>query len=121
VVATFATGILALAWIAIHETAGLFMFAGIYGFASGGFVSLPPPTIVSLSPNLSVLGTRMGMCFAVSSLGLLIGTPISGQILSKAHSWAGLQAFSGATIFLTAVIILCTRVVKAGLKVNVKA
>src|SRR4051812_37245056 len=39
---TFMTAILALAWIGIHDSAGLFVFAAIYGFASGGFVSLPP-------------------------------------------------------------------------------
>ena len=117
---TFLTAILALVWIGVHNTPGLFVFSAIYGFASGGFVSLPPPTLVALSPNLQVLGTRMGMSFAVASVGLLIGSPISGQILIQAHSWQGLQAFSGCTIFVTAVLVLFTRIAKGGWDPRVK-
>lgn len=83
-------------------------------------MSLPPPVIVSLSPSIGVLGTRMGMCFGFSSLGVLIGSPLGGQILSRAHSWSGLQAFSGATIFVTAILILAARISKGGLKIKVK-
>ena len=81
--------LLAFIWIGIHNAAGLIVFASMYGFFSGTFVSLPPAAIVSISPSLDVVGTRMGMSFGVASLGLLIGTPIAGAIL--AHGWPGLQ------------------------------
>ncbi|KKA20232.1 hypothetical protein T310_5738 [Rasamsonia emersonii CBS 393.64] len=68
--------LLAFAWISIHNTAGLIVFCILYGFFSGTFVSLPPTTIVTLSPNLGVVGVRMGMNFTLAAVGLLVGTPI---------------------------------------------
>lgn len=114
------TGILALCWIAIKNTAGLIVLATFYGFCSGGFVSLPPVAIISLTPDLRTVGTRMGMCFGICSLGLLVGTPVGGAILTRTGSYVGLQLFSGATIFATGLLLVATRVVKAGWKIRVK-
>ncbi|CAD6572258.1 MAG: hypothetical protein ASARMPRED_005210 [Alectoria sarmentosa] len=47
------TGILAICWMGIHNTGGLIVFAILYGFFSGGFVSLPSVALTSLTPDLS--------------------------------------------------------------------
>lgn len=118
--ASFATGVLALGWIGIKNLGGIISFALLYGFFSGGFVSMPPVAIVSLTPDMRTLGTRMGQVFFVSSLGLLVGTPSGGAILDSTGSYLGLQLFSGITILVTALLLLAARVVKAGWKVNIK-
>ncbi|KAL4780273.1 MFS general substrate transporter [Aspergillus varians] len=73
--------ILAFAWIGIKNEAGTLVFAIIYGYASGAMVSLPPTILATITSDMSVLGTRMGMCFTFAGLGLLIGNPIAGALL----------------------------------------
>ena len=58
-------------------------------------VSLPPAVFVELSPNRGLIGTRMGMGFAVVAFGVLIGSPISGAVLD-ADGFHGLWGFGGA-------------------------
>ncbi|ETS82739.1 hypothetical protein PFICI_04615 [Pestalotiopsis fici W106-1] len=74
-------GILILTLLAVEEQGPLLACTALYGVFSGSFVSLSPSILVTLSPNLGVVGTRMGMCFTVMGLSLLIGTPVAGAIL----------------------------------------
>ncbi len=53
---TLACGMIALSWIAVDGTEDLFVFAIMYGFFSGSFVSLPPTTIISLSNDRHKVG-----------------------------------------------------------------
>lgn len=64
----------------VHDLPGLIVTAIIYGFVSGGMVSLPPATIANLTDDLSEYGTRMGMGYTIASLGALIGNPIGGAV-----------------------------------------
>jgi len=104
--------ILAFIWIGIRNQPGLIVFALLYGFFSGTFVSLPPTTVVTLSPSLGVVGVRMGMNFFLASIGLLVGTPIAGAILT--HGWAGLQAWGAACVAIATLCMIGARVTKAG-------
>lgn len=85
------TAILSFAWIGIHNLAGTIVFACLYGFASGALLSLPPSVIARLSPNMGIVGTRMGMSFTFSGLGALIGNPIGGALidLEQGQFWRG--------------------------------
>ena len=114
------TSLLGFCWIAIDSTAGLFVFCALYGFFSGTFVSLPGPAVISLSPNLGEIGTRMGMSFAFGGFGLLIGTPVAGAILHK-YGWVGAQCWCGAANLVGAVCILIARMTKAGIDLKAKA
>ena len=115
------SSLLAFCWIAIDSKAGLIIFCILYGFFSGTFVSLPPTTVVSLSPSLGVVGTRMGMSFAFAGLGLLVGNPVAGAILGQGTNFSGVQAFCGGTVALAAAAVLIARVSKVGAGVKVKA
>lgn len=115
------TGILALCWIGVHDLSGTIVFAVMYGFFSGGFVSMPPVAITSLTTDMSRLGTRMGQCFFFSAFGLLCGTPVSGAILDATGNWLGVQLFSGFTIFITGCLLIACRVTAKGWKINIKA
>lgn len=118
--ASLASGILALCWIGIRNLPGMVVFAILYGFFSGGFVSLPPVALVSLTPDLRTLGTRMGQAFFVSSLGLLVGAPAAGAILNQTGSYLGLELFSGLTLFLTGILFVWTRYAKVGTQIKIK-
>ena len=109
---------LAFSWLSIHTSASLIVFCILYGFFSGTFVSLPPTTIVTLSPSLGVVGTRMGMCFAIAGLGLLAGTPVAGQLILRVGFRAAI-AFSGGTTALGWGFMVCARLAKAGPRLRV--
>ena len=114
--------ILAFAWIGISpgSVGGLVVFAVLYGFASGSYVSLVPPVVVSTAGSMKDLGTRMGMALAIASFGLIVGNPVAGAILAGEGRYTGLQAFCGVTLVLSAVLLAGVRIVKAGVKVRAK-
>ena len=115
---------LAFIWMGINNTAGLIVFCVLYGFFSGTFVSLPPPTVVTLCPSLAVVGVRMGMNFALAAVGLLIGNPIAGAIVgdgTQTISWNGLKGWNAACVIIAALFMIAARVSKAGWKITAKA
>ena len=105
--------ILAFAWMGIHNIAGAIMFSILYGYASGAIVSLPPTIIARLTPDLSVLGTRMGMCFIFAGLGLLIGNPIAGALLGLENPvfWKA-QLFCAVMVLVGLVFFVALRVLR---------
>lgn len=68
--------------------------------------------VISLSPNLGVVGGRMGMTFVFASLGLLTGTPIAGAILQS--GWVGLQVFCGVMVGAATLGLITARWLKFG-------
>lgn len=119
--ASFLTGVMALIWIGIHNFSGIIAFACFYGFFSGAFISIAPVAIVVLTEDLTKIGTRMGQSFFVCSFGLLIGTPVSGAILSASGKWIGVQLFSGILLLCTAGAFFAARTCKVGWKLMIKA
>ncbi|KAK5999154.1 MFS-type transporter dbaD [Cladobotryum mycophilum] len=107
------TSLLAFCWIGIHNVPGIIVFAILYGFASGASVSLPPTICARLCPNMSMLGTRMGMSFFFCGFGLLIGNPIAGALLDLEHAvfWKG-QVFSGLMVAVGTCFFVLTRVLR---------
>lgn len=70
-------------WLIYPAWQGVVVIALFYGFFSGTFVSLPPTCFVWLSPDRSLIGTRMGMGYAVMAVENLIETPSAGAILQN--------------------------------------
>ncbi|KAJ5093147.1 hypothetical protein N7456_009008 [Penicillium angulare] len=104
--------VLAFAWIGIHNEAGTIVYSIIYGYASGAIVSLPPTIVAKISPNLSIVGTRMGMCFTFAGVGLLIGNPIAGTLLDLSNKifWKA-QLFSAVTVVAGSALFILLRIV----------
>jgi MFS family permease len=123
-VCALASGVLSLTWISITDQDTFIAFSvlwGTYGlfkkfwhilrpransyldigFFSAGLVTLPSAAFASICPDLSRLGTRLGMSMSVSSIATLIGAPIAGALLSRRNgktNFLGVQLWSG--IFL---------------------
>lgn len=111
-----ATAILAFCWIVVSSTVGIIILVFLYGFFSGGFVSLISVVMVVITKDLRTYGTRLGMFFAIASVAVLIGTPIGGVIVSDTDSYLGVQVFSGACLAVCTAITFLLRVMRSGPK-----
>ncbi|EED16861.1 MFS monocarboxylate transporter, putative [Talaromyces stipitatus ATCC 10500] len=114
------TALMAFCWIAVNSAAGIIVLAALYGFFSGGFVSLPPVVMMAITKDFRDLGTRLGMCFSISSLALLVGTPIGGAILSAGNSYLGVQLFCGACLATCAAFMVVIRFIRVGWKLTAR-
>ncbi|KAJ7080941.1 major facilitator superfamily domain-containing protein [Mycena belliarum] len=74
---------LAFSIFGIKTVADVVVFAILYGFWSGSYVSLVPSLILSTAGNPGEYGTRMGVAFSIVSVSMLVGTPISGALLNS--------------------------------------
>jgi predicted MFS family arabinose efflux permease len=112
------TGVLQYCLISAHDSASVIAIIAFYGFFSGTLVSLPATIYVHLAgpTNRGKIGTRMGMGFAFVSIGMLIGTPITGQILDAA-GFTAVWAFGGSFAILGAVFMTLARFAQAKWKV----
>ncbi|KXN81984.1 Riboflavin transporter MCH5 [Leucoagaricus sp. SymC.cos] len=94
---------LVFAMFGIHNAAGLTIFALLYGFWSGAYVSLIPSLLVQLCSEPGELGIRMGIAFSIVAVSLLCGTPIEGLLLDahkEPFKWSGPITFCGVCIRL---------------------
>ena len=110
---TIVSGILCLCWISITDIAGITTFATLYGFFSGAYISLLPPAIVQLIPDMTSVGTWMGMSLFIVSFGLLIGNPVAGSLVNiPKKEFAAAQGFAGGAILVGASLMCITYVLK---------
>ncbi|KAF4472545.1 monocarboxylate permease [Fusarium albosuccineum] len=114
---TFISGLFCLAvWIPVKDTAGILVFSIIFGFSSGGYISLAPTLIAQIS-DIRQIGTRVGTAFAIQSFGALTGSPIGGAIVSAQNGdYLGLQLFCGCAMIAGTVFIFAARYVQVGFK-----
>ncbi|KAF2270995.1 MFS general substrate transporter [Lojkania enalia] len=119
------SGILGLCWITIESERALVAFSVLWGFFSAALVTLPSAAFASVTPDLSRLGTRLGMSWGVSSIATLIGAPIAGALLKTKTGrpdflgiqlWSGIFLLSG-TLWLCALWISARRVLRTGWKI----
>ncbi|OAA59581.1 major facilitator superfamily transporter [Niveomyces insectorum RCEF 264] len=102
-------------WIPGKSTGALVAYAILFGFSSGGFVSLNPALVAQIS-DLRQIGARTGTAFAVMSFGALTGSPIAGAITTNgSNPFLGLQFFCGFTMLASVVIFVAARVLQVGI------
>ncbi|KAG2359611.1 MFS general substrate transporter [Suillus spraguei] len=95
VASSFSCGVLNFGLIGLNSLASTIVLGVLYGYFAGLYIGTWIPLVADLTPDLSELGARMGICFAMSGLGSLIGTPISGALLTSHYTWWIPALFSG--------------------------
>ena len=105
------TAICTFSLISVHNVGGVIVFCLCFGFFSGTFVSLPPTVFIALTRNRALIGTRLGMGFAIASLGALAGTPIAGAIL-KGSGFTATWCFSGALVIGAGILMIVARLLE---------
>ncbi|KAK9466543.1 major facilitator superfamily domain-containing protein [Lipomyces arxii] len=118
---TVITMVIGFCWLSATTAVRIILIALFYGFFSGTFVSLPPSVAASLSPDLSLIGTRLGMLFFFCAFGLLIGTPVAGALVRTHAGYTAAVVFCGASVLASGFFILSTRLLKVGMTLKVKA
>lgn len=77
------------------------------GFFTGSFFALQPTIFVKLTGDPRKVGTRFGMAFSVMSFALLFGPPIGGA-LRRSLGYSSAWIWSGLTILIGGILILCS-------------
>lgn len=90
-----------------HTQPSLIAISVIYGFISGGMVSLPPAIIANLTENPDQYGTRMGMAYTVCAFGALVGNPLAGAARRSGHVGV-VERYQGTWILAGAVMLSAT-------------
>ncbi|KND92957.1 putative transporter MCH4 [Tolypocladium ophioglossoides CBS 100239] len=117
IVITFISALFCLAvWTPVNNTAGILVFMIIFGFSSGGFISLGP-TLIAQIVDIRQIGTSVGTALAIQSFGALTGSPIGGAIVAAQNgSFLGLQLFCGFAMLTGSLTFLVARYTQAGFK-----
>ncbi|KAJ6584406.1 major facilitator superfamily domain-containing protein [Mycena capillaripes] len=98
IIACGLAGVLDIVWITAHSTAGILAFNAVFGFASGGYVSVLPAAVASLSSNPHDIGLRLGMAFFCTSFFWLASSPIQGALIKLHGTYWPAAVFSGAVV-----------------------
>ena len=121
VVTSFLSTILVLAlWLPAKGNVPYILFAALFGFSSGAFVSLAPALIVQIS-DVRQIGIRTGSMFAAISVAALCGNPIGGALVSHADgNYLHLQIFCGVVMFAGSCVFVAARYSLEGLDLRKK-
>ena len=120
------SSVVLVAWIGVVDLRGAVVFVVLYGALTGGVISLVSAALLVLSPDLTVLGTRLGMSGVLAGIGFLVGPPVAGAI--QTAEGGGFKAQSGfaAGTYVAAFAVLVGAVVvnrgrerKGGLETDV--
>lgn len=119
VITTFFSCIIVLAlWLPSRGNAPIIIFAALYGFSSGAFVSIVPALIAQIS-DIRQIGVRSGTNFCIISLAGLLGSPIAGALVTRDQGkYLYLQIFCGVTMFGGASLFVVARALQVGWKLK---
>ncbi|QRV97743.1 major facilitator superfamily transporter [Ceratobasidium sp. AG-Ba] len=103
------SGVLIFAMFGIKSSGALIVFSILYGFFSGAYISLVIPLVASLARDISEIGIRLGIGFAVNGIAALTGTPIAGALLTEELKWWRPITFGGVVILAGTVVLVVAR------------
>ncbi|KZT25256.1 MFS monocarboxylate transporter-like protein [Neolentinus lepideus HHB14362 ss-1] len=109
--ACFMTSILIFVFLSVKSAAGVVLYALVFGFFSGSYVSVIPAGTASLTKDMATIGIRIGMSFFVVGFAGLFGTPVVGAIISRqgGSTYWGAATFSGLVCFIGVAFLVWAR------------
>ncbi|KAG2120295.1 major facilitator superfamily domain-containing protein [Suillus cothurnatus] len=121
IVATISGGVLILGMIGLSSLVSVVVLGVMYGYFAGLYIAMVAPLVATLTPDLSELGARMGICFFISGFGSLIGTPISGALLTSNYTWWIPAVFSGVVSVIGGMMYMIMRFIFVRKQIKQKA
>lgn len=115
------SGIITLAlWLPATANAPIIVYAALYGFGSGAFVSSAPSAVAQIS-DVRKIGVRTGTLFAIISLAALVSNPIGGALVGDDHGkYHDLQIYAGIMCCAGAAVLFISRLLLSGPKLMAK-
>ena len=130
IITSFASAIVAFAWIAARTPAGIIVWTATYGLLSGALQAIFSPCISLLAPTPEVIGTWNGKCLnlqlslvSLNGLGLGIcitslafavlgGGPIGGRLLENTAdtNYTPMQVFTGVCMAVSSCLYFIARI-----------
>ncbi|THW10769.1 MFS general substrate transporter [Aureobasidium pullulans] len=107
--ACYISSLLLFCWLAISSSAGLVVFAVLFGAASGAIIALMMPLFAHTADHPSKIGTYIGQSTFVVGFAGLIGTPITGALITNDHGYSHGIVFSASAAMVGAVLITVAR------------
>ncbi|KAF5858093.1 hypothetical protein ETB97_004901 [Aspergillus alliaceus] len=116
VVATLACATVAFAWIGCQSSAGVIVWAIVYGIVSGALQAIFSPCISALAPTPEAIGSWNGICITIASFAVLATGPIAGKLLENTGGadYLAMQLFTGISLALSGVLFMATRLWLSG-------
>lgn len=106
-------------WLAVNTIPGVYIFTAVYGFSCAAFQSLMPQAVASMTPDMKMVGTRLGMAFTCVSIAALTGSPLGGSIVSRmGNEYWGAQIWAALSTTTCAVMFVLARMARAEWKVK---
>ncbi|KAJ7733156.1 major facilitator superfamily domain-containing protein [Mycena metata] len=105
----FALGCMCFAMLGIGTAGGLVIFALLYGYLFGTIISIYLPMIRDLSPDGTNMGRRMGYALSPIGIGMTVGPPMIGAILSSRFIWWRAIVCSGIIVLSAACFNVAAR------------
>ncbi|GAA5934765.1 hypothetical protein JCM3775_002050 [Rhodotorula graminis] len=101
------------AMLGATNSGGVIAFCIVFGAASGAWVSIMAPSLISLSASVREFGVRTGLGFILISVAALIGSPVAGAILratpsSTGTNYLGVCLFGGCAVLVGTVCLCAT-------------
>ncbi|KAG1842636.1 major facilitator superfamily domain-containing protein [Suillus subalutaceus] len=118
IVATISGGVLILGMIGLNSLASVVVLGVMYGYCAGLYIAMVGPLVATLTPDLSELGARMSICFFIGGFGGLIGTPISGALLTSNYTWWIPAVFSWVASMTGGVMYMIMRFIFVRRQIN---
>ncbi|KIJ07579.1 hypothetical protein PAXINDRAFT_173437 [Paxillus involutus ATCC 200175] len=100
--------IISMIWLG--TVASVVVLGVLYGLFSGINIAMMPP-MLGLTAVPAELGVRLGVGFAVTGVGALVGSPISGALLTSRYIWWAPALFSGAVALTGGFLFVAMRIV----------
>ncbi|KAF9445481.1 MFS general substrate transporter [Macrolepiota fuliginosa MF-IS2] len=95
IISALISGCITFAFIAVESTTAVVFIGVLYGFFTGMYTAVMAPITNLLTDDVAELGMRLGISFACSGLGELIGPPIAGALLTGEYHWWRPAVFFG--------------------------
>ncbi|KAF2724389.1 putative monocarboxylate permease [Polychaeton citri CBS 116435] len=94
-----ASGIMLLGWTGIHSITAFYVWVVLMTILLTPLAVLCPSMLAHVSPSKEVMGTRMGIAFGFTSIGVLVGTYVSSVLIDReTGSFWKMQVFCGITM-----------------------
>ncbi|KAG2039270.1 MFS general substrate transporter [Suillus americanus] len=106
-----ACGVIIISMIALSDISGVVVIGVGYGYFSGVYIAVLVPLVTMLTPDLSELGARVGICFAFTAFGSMLSGPISGALLSSQYRWLIPSLFSGIICIVGSLVFVAMRLI----------